>query len=96
MLKIFRIASVLEGISYFLILSVTVGFVSREYVFPLGAAHGCLFILYIYLSLQVSHKQGWSILVWFLVFLAAMVPFAFVVVEVYLRKQLIKNETSAT
>ena len=96
MLKVFRIASILEGISYLVILSVTAGFISREYVSPLGAAHGGLFILYIYLSLQASHKQGWPILVWLLVFLAAIVPFAFVLVEVYLRKQSIKNETSAT
>jgi len=96
MLKIFRMASILEGISYLVILSVTVGFISREYVFPLGSVHGGLFILYIYLSLQVSHKQGWSIIIWLLIFLAAIVPFAFVVVEVYLRKQSLKNEISAT
>lgn len=86
-MKLFRIVSLLEGISYLVILSVTAGLISREFVFPLGMAHGVLFMVYVLLSLQVSHKQGWSILVWLAVFLAAIVPFAFVGVEAYLRRQ---------
>ena len=87
-MKVFRVASVLEGISYLLILSVTVGIIGREFVFPLGMVHGVLFLLYLVLSLQVSHKQGWSVVVWLLIFLASIVPFAFIAVEMFLRREM--------
>ncbi|MBV0934347.1 DUF3817 domain-containing protein [Marinobacterium weihaiense] len=86
-MKFFRAISVLEGLSYLLILSVTLGAISREFVSMLGMAHGVLFILYLVLSLQASHKKGWSVMVWLLVFLASLVPFAFIAVEMFLKKQ---------
>ena len=64
MLKFFRIASVLEGVSYLVILCVTLGFIDRAYVFNIGMTHGALFVLYFVLSLLASHKQGWSVVVW--------------------------------
>jgi integral membrane protein len=89
-MKAFRLASLLEGISYLLILSVTLGIISRDYVFPLGAIHGALFFAYLILSLYASHKRSWSVIVWLLVFLASIVPFAFITVELFLRKELSK------
>lgn len=94
MLKLFRLVSLLEGISYILILSVTLGIISREYVFPLGVTHGVLFIIYMMLSLNVSHKQHWSLVVWLLVFFASIVPFAFIIAELFLRKEAGDNETT--
>lgn len=88
MLKLFRTISVLEGCSYLAILSVTAGFISRDYVFPLGVIHGVLFISYLIFSLQVSYKRAWSILIWLLVFTASIIPFAFLVVEYFLRRSL--------
>jgi integral membrane protein len=92
MLNFFRSSSVLEGISYLLILCVSFGIVSREYVFFLGIMHGVLFMLYFVLSLIVSHKQSWSVVIWLLVFLAAIVPFAFLLVEIFIRKEVLKSE----
>ncbi|MEK7990767.1 MAG: DUF3817 domain-containing protein [Thiotrichaceae bacterium] len=86
MLKAFRTISVLEGLSYLIILSVTFSLISRDYVSPLGMLHGVLFVFYLVLSLLVSNKKGWSILVWGLLFLASLIPFAFILVEMYLRK----------
>jgi len=86
-LKLFRLISLSEGFSYLLILSVTLGIISRDYVFPLGVAHGVLFIAYMMLSLNVSHKQSWSVFVWLFVFFASIVPFAFIAVEFFLRKE---------
>jgi len=86
MLKAFRAISILEGLSYLLILSVTLGLLSREWVFSLGMAHGVLFLLYLILSLTVSNQKGWSILLWLQLFLASIVPFAFILVEFFLRK----------
>lgn len=87
MLKVFRVFSLLEGLSFLLILCVSIGLVPREFVFPLGMGHGVLFLIYMVLSLMVSHKQNWSVVVWLLVFFAATVPFAFVAVELFVRKE---------
>ena len=88
MLKIFRVTSLLEGLSYLLILCVSFEIISREYVFVLGMTHGALFLLYGVFSLLASHKQGWSIFVWLLILLAAIIPFAFLPVELFLEKEL--------
>lgn len=94
MLKYFRVASLLEGTSYLIILCVSLGIVSREFVFTIGMAHGTLFFVYFVLSLLASHKQGWSVIIWFVVLLAAIIPFAFLAVDVFLKKEIRKNEDS--
>jgi integral membrane protein len=91
MIKFFRTISILEGLSYLVILSVTLGVIDREWVFSLGMAHGVLFFLYLVLSLIVSGKNGWSVWVWLLLFAASVVPFAFILVELYLRKIELRN-----
>jgi integral membrane protein len=62
--------------------------ISREFVFPLGVAHGALFMVYLTLSLIVSGKQGWSVFVWLLLFSASLIPLAFIPTELFLRKKL--------
>lgn len=86
MLNVFRAISLLEGLSYLLILSVTLGVISRDFVFFLGMGHGVLFTLYLLFSLIVSGKKEWSVGVWLLLFLASLVPFAFIPVEMFLKK----------
>ena len=93
-MKLFRLISLLEGISYLVILSVTLGFISRDFVSILGITHGVLFMLYFVMSLQVSHKQGWSVIVWLLVLMASLIPFAFIAVELFLRKEESKQVVS--
>jgi len=39
----------------------------------------------------VSHKRGWSIVIWLLVLLASIIPFAFLIVEFFLQKELKKS-----
>lgn len=95
MLKFFRVASLAEGMSYLLILCVTLGFISRDHVSSLGMGHGVLFILYVVLSLLVTRQQGWSPRIWLLLFLSALIPFAFIPVEMFLQKTLRKNEGRA-
>lgn len=87
MLAFFRSISVIEGLSYLIILCVTFGLISREYVFYLGMTHGVLFLVYLVASLLVSNSRGWSVLVWLALFMAALVPFAFVPVELFLRRE---------
>jgi len=86
MIMLFRIISVLEGLSFLIILSVTLGFIDREFVFVLGMAHGVLFVCYLIFSLIVATKRNWSLIIWLFVFLASLIPFAFIAVELYLRK----------
>lgn len=92
MINFFRSLSVIEGISYLIILCVSLGVISREYVFFLGITHGVLFLLYFVFSLIVSHKQSWSVVIWLLVLLAAIIPFAFILVELFIKKEIKKIE----
>ena len=93
MLKAFRAVSMLEGISYLVILSVTLGFISRDFVSVLGMAHGVLFMLYLSMSLSVSNSKGWSVLKWLALFGASLVPFAFIPVEIILKKVQAEEES---
>jgi len=96
MLKLFRAISLLEGASYLAILSVTLGFISRDFVSLLGMAHGVLFMLYLMISLAVSNKQQWSVVTLFLLFTASVVPFAFIAVEMFLSRQFAKQKLAST
>lgn len=90
MLKLFRAASFIEGMSYLVILCVTIGLISRDFVSVLGMTHGMLFMIYCALALVVSHRQGWSPKVSLLLLASALVPFAFVPVELFLQRELRK------
>ncbi|NOQ94162.1 MAG: DUF3817 domain-containing protein [Methylophaga sp.] len=93
MLKMFRVVSIVEGLSFLTILCVSFGIISRDFVFYIGLFHGVLFIAYLVLSLLVTDKKGWSILVWLALFLAAVIPFAFIIVEFLLRtRSTVMNE----
>ena len=81
MLKYFRIISFVEGLSFLAILCVTFGIISREFVSYLGMLHGVLFMLYIALLFVVAQKKGWSILSWMALFLASLIPFAFLLLS---------------
>lgn len=48
------------------------------------------------LSLLVSHKQGWSVVTWLLTLAAGVVPFAFLLVEQLLQKEMQKASTRAS
>jgi len=88
MLKSFRIVSLLEGFSYLAILSVTLGFISRDFVSQLGMLHGVLFMAYLFLALSVSNNKKWSFVTFLSLFIASIVPFAFIAVELFLGRQL--------
>lgn len=87
-MQYFRLVSFLEGLSYLAILGVSIGIIDRVFVFPLGMAHGVLFILYFLFSIFISYKQRWTIVTWLLLFFASIIPFAFIAVENFLRKNI--------
>ena len=88
MLQCFRAISIFEGLSYIAILSISFGFLSRDYVSILGMVHGVLFMFYLLLSLIVSNKQKWPPLILLSLFIASIVPFAFIGVEIFLSRVL--------
>jgi integral membrane protein len=96
MLALFRLTSLCEGISFLAILSVSLGLISRQYVYPIGMGHGILFMTYLVLSLVIAAKLKWSLKIWLPVFLASVVPFAFLAVEFYLRKSSTEGNAEAT
>jgi len=85
----------LEGCSYLAILSVTLGFISRDFVSQLGMLHGVLFMLYILLFSGVSRQQKWSLVTHLSLFSASIVPFAFIAVEFFLSRQLVSQKPTS-
>lgn len=94
MLAAFRAISISEGLSYLTILAVTLGLISREFVYVIGMTHGVLFMLYLVASLLVSSQRGWSLVTWLGLLIAAIVPFAFVLVEWFLRRAQTENSSA--
>ena len=79
MLKAFRITSYLEGISYLLILFVTM---PLKYIWDMpeanqviGMAHGILFLLYIALAVYVKQILNWNLKTFLIVLLCSIIPF---------------------
>ncbi len=79
MLKTFRITSFLEGVSYLLILGVTM---PLKYFWDNGApnkvigmAHGFLFIAYIVLAIMMKSERKWDNKTLGIVLLCSIVPF---------------------
>lgn len=75
----FRMIAHLEGISFLLILFITMP-LKYYYDMPgpnkvIGMAHGVLFVVYIFVALQFLVQGKWNFKVTFLALLASIVPF---------------------
>lgn len=91
MIKAFRVVSVLEGISYLLLLGVGVPLKylagNDILVKGLGMPHGLLFVLYIIMAYLVKEVKNWNFKDFAIVLLASVVPFGtFYVDWKYLRR----------
>jgi integral membrane protein len=84
-IRIFRWVSVLEAISFLLLLFIAMPLKyiwdMPEYVRVVGMAHGILFILYLFGAYWMYEKLDWSLKVLFIVFLSSILPFGPFVVE---------------
>lgn len=84
-MKLFRIVAIWEGISYLLLLVVCMplkyGFGIPEPTYPVGLAHGVLFVTYCSLVLYYAFDQKWSIKNTFLALVASLLPVAPFLVE---------------
>lgn len=93
MLRIFKLVTLLEGISFLLLLSNMV-FVKPQYMvlykqllFPIGMSHGILFIAYIYLTFANMSTQKWSIKSVLEILLGSLIPFG----TFYIERKYLKN-----
>ena len=79
MIKLFRITSYLEGISYLLLLGVGVPLKylagNDVIVKSLGMPHGILFMAYIFLAIIIKQKMNWDNKTIIIVLIASVIPF---------------------
>lgn len=90
MKKIFRIVSILEGVSFVLLLFIATPikyFAGNDsFVKLLGMPHGLLFIAYVVLAIMLKYELNWSVKKLFIILLASIVPFGtFYIDKKYLR-----------
>lgn len=93
MLKIFRKVALLEGVSYLalfanmLLIKPTNIDLYKQILFPLGMAHGILFIGYILLAILLKKSQAWDIKTFGLILIASLLPFG----TFYIEKKYLRN-----
>ena len=79
MIKILRVISYLEGISYILLLfiAVPIKYYANDpsLVKLLGMPHGLLFVAFVILSLVNSKKYNWSFIKTIVVLISSIIPF---------------------
>ncbi len=75
----FQITAFLEGVSFLLILVVTM---PLKYLYDMpepnqviGMAHGILFVLYVFQSIALTIENKWSFKTLFILFVASILPF---------------------
>lgn len=92
MLRIFKIVALLEGVSYLalfanmLLVKPTNPELYKTFLFPVGMAHGVLFIGYILLAVMLKIEQNWDWKKFGFICLASILPFGtFVMERKYLR-----------
>lgn len=87
MLKLFKIVAVLEGISYLALFSNMLIVKHQNFdlyktlLFPIGMAHGVLFIGYIILSIMLKIEENWDWKKFFIIAIASVIPFGTFYVE---------------
>lgn len=83
-LRSFRLLSLIEGLSLITLLLIAMparNYFGIDFVWPVGMAHGLLWIAYVLMSLVVSHLQRWSVLVWLLALVCSVLPFGFLLMD---------------
>lgn len=81
MLKVFTIVGFLEGISYLvlffnmLVLKNVNIELYKNLLFPIGMAHGLLFIAYIVMAIMLKVELKWSFKKFILISIASLIPF---------------------
>ncbi|MBT8318440.1 MAG: DUF3817 domain-containing protein [Lutibacter sp.] len=91
MKKAFRIVSLLEGISFILLLFIAtpLKYYAQNDVFVkmLGMPHGILFLIYITFALLLKFELKWNSKTFWLVIIASVIPFG----TFYIDQKYLKN-----
>ena len=91
MKKTFRIVSVLEGVSYLLLLFIAtpIKYLAGidSYVKILGMPHGLLFIGYVILAIVLKYELDWKSKTFFTILAASIIPFG----TFYIDKKYFRN-----
>jgi integral membrane protein len=93
MLKIFKIVAFLEGISYItlfgnmLLIKPNNKELYDTLLFPIGMAHGVLFVAYIVLAMMLKFEENWSWKKFGEIVIASVVPFG----TFYIEKKHLRN-----
>ncbi|WCC44742.1 DUF3817 domain-containing protein [Tenacibaculum finnmarkense] len=89
MINIFKIVSLLEGISYILLLFIAVPIKylqgDASYVKMLGMPHGVLFVAYIILAIMLKSSQKWNTKTFGIICVLSLLPFGTFFVGKYLK-----------
>ncbi len=90
MLKIFRVLSIIEGLSLIALMCVALPakyyFGYFDIVWDTGMVHGILWMSYFVLSLVVSHMEKWKVTLWIAALFTSVIPFAFFFLERKLKR----------
>lgn len=90
-LKTFRALSLIEGLSLVTLLFIALplrNYFDINIVWPVGMTHGVLWLVYLVMSLAVSHKQKWSVLFWLVAVVLSVLPFGFLLLDARLKREL--------
>lgn len=90
MINAFRVISILEGLSYILLLFIAVPIKylghDESYVKMLGMPHGLLFVAYVLLAFLLRSDMKWTTREFLIVLAASVIPFGtFYIERKYLR-----------
>lgn len=93
MTKLFKFTAIAEGVSYLVLFS-NMLFIKPSHLelyktllFPIGMAHGLLFIGYVILAFVIRSNQNWNLKELFVVQVASLLPFA----TFYVEKKYVRN-----
>ena len=93
MTKLFKFIAIAEGISYLVLFS-NMLFIKhsnpelyKSLLFPIGMAHGLLFISYVVLAFMIWNNQKWNLKEFLIVQLASLLPFG----TFYIEKKYLRN-----
>ncbi len=93
MTKIFKFVAIAEGVSYLvlffnmLIIKQFDSILYKTLLFPIGMAHGVLFISYVLLAFLIWNNQKWTVKEFFTVQIASLLPFG----TFYIEKKYLRN-----
>lgn len=93
MTKLFKFTAIAEGISYLvlffnmLVIKPNNLDLYKTLLFPIGMAHGVLFIGYVILAFAIYKSQNWNFKELAIVQLASLLPFA----TFYVEKKYVRN-----